>query len=327
LNWGVLGPGFAASRALIPALQRVARAQVLAVASRDAARAARVAATFGIARSYGSYADLLADPEVDAVYIALPNHLHREWAERAAAAGKHVLCEKPLALDAAEAVAMAAAAERAGVQLMEAIMYRFHPRMVRLHELVASGALGEVRAIYAAFSFTLVATDTYRRYREMGGGALLDVGSYCVNAARWFGGGEPVEVQAMAEYDPDTGVERALSGLLRFPSGATALVRCGFDAAEQQLLEIAGTAGVIQVPLPFTAWWDDPAPIYWRHGASWETIAIPPADPYEHMVDQFMRAVVAGAAVPYPPAESVANMQALDALARAALSGKRERVV
>jgi xylose dehydrogenase (NAD/NADP) len=326
VNWGVLGPGFVATRAVMPALRRIREARVLAVASRDAARAVQVAETFDIPRSYSSYADLLADPEIDAVYIALPNHLHREWAERAAAAGKHVLCEKPLACNAAEAMAMVRAAERSGVRLMEAVMYRFHPRMRRLHDMIASGAAGTVRAIYAAFSFTLAAQENYRRYREMGGGALLDVGSYCVNAARWFAGIEPVEVQAMAEYDSDTGIDRALSGLLRFPSGVIGLVRCGFDVAEQQLLEIAGTAGVIEVPMPFTAWQHDPAPIFWRRGMDWETIDIPPADPYEQMVAQFTAAVREGRATPYLPVESVANMGVLDALGRAALSGQREVV-
>jgi len=326
LNWGVLGPGVVATRAVIPALQRCAMTQVLAVASRDAMRAAQVATTFAIPRHYTSYADLLADPEIDAVYIALPNHLHREWAERAAVAGKHVLCEKPLACNATEAAAMATSAEQSGVRLMEASMYRFHPRMARLREMVASGAVGSVRSIYAAFSFTLIAPGNYRLYREMGGGALLDVGCYGVNAATMLVPSSPLEVQAMAEYYPDTGADRTLSGLLRFSSGATALIRCGFDAAEQQMLEVVGTAGVIRVPLPFTAWHHDPAPIYWWHDAGWEVIDIPPADHYEQMVTEFARAVLQDAPVPYAPAESVVNMRVLDALARAALSGQREPV-
>ena len=189
-NWGILGPGFVATRAVIPAMQQTPDARLLAVASRSDERAKLIAARFGIERAYHDYQTLLNDPDVDAVYIALPNHLHRIWTMRAAEAGKHVLCEKPLAINASECDEMIATCQRANVLLMEAVMYRFHPRMVQLKRMLTTRELGDIRLLHTAFSFPFDfdRPHNFRAHPEFGGGALLDVGSYCVNAARWLVG-------------------------------------------------------------------------------------------------------------------------------------------
>lgn len=185
-NWGILGPGFIATRAIIPVIQAVNNSRVLAVASSNKERSREVALRFGIERFYADYQELLDDPDVDVVYIALPNHLHSEWTIRAAAAGKHVLCEKPLAMNAAECDEMIVACKQANVLLMEAVMYRFHPRMLNLKQMLEARDVGDVRFLHAAFSFNFNAPENYRAFRKFGGGALLDIGSYCVNAARWL---------------------------------------------------------------------------------------------------------------------------------------------
>src|ERR1700730_17517728 len=185
-NWGVLGAGFIANRAMLPAIQHSSQARVLAVASRDEQRGREAAQRYSIERVYDDYEALLHDPDVQVVYIALPNHLHHTWAIRAAHAGKHVLCEKPLALNAAQCDEIISTCHSLKVLLMEAVMYRFHPRMQALKQMIAAGEVGELRFIHSAFSFPFDAPGNYRAFPQFGGGALLDVGSYCVNTARWL---------------------------------------------------------------------------------------------------------------------------------------------
>ncbi len=325
VGWGVLGPGGVAQQAVIPAIQASGAGRVVAVASRDRGRAADVAARFGVPRAYGEYAALLADPAVEAVYVALPNHLHVPWTAAAARAGKHVRCEKPLAPSAAAAAQAVVACEAAGVLLMEAAMYRFHPRMVRLHQLVREGLLGTPRLIHAAFGFPLAAGDNYRLRPEMGGGALLDVGLYVVSAARWLAGAEPRSVLARAESWPPHGVDRLVAGLLEFSNGVLATVQCSFDSAEHQLLEVVGRAGVSRAPRAFTAWRGEAAPLYWRAADGEEREEVFEADPYAVMVEHFSRCV-RGLELPrFSARDAEANLRTLDALARAAISGRAER--
>ena len=203
-NWGILGPGFIATRAIIPAVQEASNSRILAVASSNEQRASEVAFRFGIERFYSDYQSLLVDPDIDVVYIALPNHLHHEWTLRAAAAGKHILCEKPLAIYAAECHEMITACQQAHVLLMEAMMYRFHPRMHYLKQMLVARELGDMRFLHAAFSFNFNAPGNYRAYKQFGGGALLDVGSYCVNAARWLIGSEPESSQGIIAYNQNS---------------------------------------------------------------------------------------------------------------------------
>jgi predicted dehydrogenase len=298
---------------------------VVAVASRDAARAAGVAAEFAIPRAYSDYRSLLADPAVEAVYLALPNHLHHPWTLAAAKAGKHVLCEKPLALNAAEAAEMAAACQADGRLLMEAAMYRFHPRLLRLKEILAEGALGDVRLIHTAFTFPLTAQDNYRLRPEMGGGALLDVGLYSIGAARWLAGRDPLAVHAAAEVWAPHGIDRQLAGLLEFPDGLFATVHCSFGAAEHQVAEIVGTTGTARVPRAFTAWRDESAALHWRGADGQERTEVFQADPYALMAAHFAHCVRGLARPAYDVGEAVAILAILDALARAAQTGRAER--
>lgn len=258
----------------------------MAIASRSGERARELAARFEISRVHRSYDELLADPEIDAVYVPLVNSLHREWCVAALRAGKHVLCEKPLALNAAEGEEMAAAAEAAGRLLMEGFMYRFHPRMRALR----AGAAGVVH-LGARFGFPLQAPGNYRLDPALGGGALMDVGCYGVNVARWFLG-EPERVSAVAHTD---GVDMGVAAVLAFKGGATATVWGSFESPEDQELVLVSPDGTQRVDKPFTSWHD-------------------PDDPYQIMVEEFADAALTGAAVPIPIEDSIAGLRVLDAI-------------
>lgn len=277
---------------MIPALRAAENATVVAIASRSFGRAEAMAAEHGIRRVHGSYEGLLEDAEVDAVYVPLVNSEHRRWTLTALAAGKHVLCEKPLALNAAEAEEMAAAAQARGRLLMEAFMYRFHPRIRALRERTA-----DLVHLGARFGFPLDAPGNYRLDPALGGGALLDVGCYGVSAARWFLG-EPDRVQAV-EHRELGGVDLSVTAALRFPGGATAAVWGSFESPEDQELVLIGGAGVAKLDRPFTAWRD-------------------PDDPYQLMVEAFAASVLEGTPPPIPLAESIANLRVLDSIRTAA---------
>ncbi len=268
-NWGVLGAGFIANRAMIPAIQQSSNARVLALASRDERRGREVAQRYGIKRVYSNYEALLADSDVQVVYIALPNHLHREWAIRAAHAGKHVLCEKPLALNAAECVEIISTCHSLKVLLMEAVMYRFHPRMQVLKQMIVAEEAGELRFIHTAFSFPFDAPGNYRAFPQFGGGALLDIGSYCVNAARWLVGSEPTAIHPEFSYSQNE-IDLSTSAILEFGPQVSAHIQCSFDAAEHQVIEVVGTEAAITAPLAFTAWRDDTTTLHIQRGAVFE---------------------------------------------------------
>lgn len=325
VTWGVLGAGYIARVAMLPALASLPDVRLLGIASQDPARAAALAAAHGVPRVYGDYQALLDAPDIQCVYIALANHQHREWVERAAAAGKHVLCEKPLGRDAAEAQAMRAFCDRAGVALMEALMYRFHPRIARALDLIATGAIGEPREVEAAFNFPLADSANFRFDPDLGGGALLDVGGYCVTAARFFLGEQPLAVRAIARYAP-TGADLAVSALLEHSGGRAARIACAFDTAEYQRVTIIGSAAALELPYAFTAWHSDATPILIHRGKTVETHSTHAADPYALMAAAFGRAAVTGAPVPYSLDDTLATARTLDALAAAARTGERVMV-
>jgi predicted dehydrogenase len=311
-NWGVLGPGFIATRAILPALQNTHNARLLAVASRDAGRAATTAAQFAIERAYPDYQQLLDDPDVDIVYIALPNHLHREWTIRAAQAGKHVLCEKPFAITPDECDQMIAACQQASVFLMEAVMYRFHPRMISLKQMLTSGELGAIRFLHIAFSFPFNAPGNYRAFKEFGGGALLDVGSYCVNAARWLTALEPQSSRSKTSYSH--GIDVSTSAILHFAQDITAHIQCSFSAAEHQVIEVVGSSGAVTAPLAFTAWKHDPTELIVQRGSAFERRAFAPADPYQSMVAHFTDCVSGNTPLLYPPTDGRETVRVLEML-------------
>jgi len=322
LRWGVLSTANIGRAAVNPAIQASQSGRLVAVASRDEARARDFAREAEIPRHYGSYEALLEDDGVDAVYIPLPNGLHREWTIRAAEHGKHVLCEKPLALSAAECREMADAARGAGVLLMEAFMYRFHPRTEAILEHVRSGAVGEVRSVRSTFTFRLTRPDNIRLDPDLGGGALMDVGCYCVNASRTVAGAEPVEVQAHAAWT-DRGVDAELAGLLRFESGLVAHFDCALTLERREALEIGATDATLVVPSAFLPGTADAA---WQElrGRSGDTEhVVPGADEYRCMVEHFADAVAGSTALRYGPAEAEANMRVIDALYASARNGGR----
>jgi predicted dehydrogenase len=329
LNWGILGTG-RITRKLAAAIHAASGAELVGVASRDTGRAESAAAELGAPRAYGSYAALLADPGIDAVYNALPNSLHAEWTIRAAEAGKHILCEKPMASSPDEAQAMAAAAQQHGVRLMEAFMYRFHPQTMAIQELVASGAVGSVQAVRADFGFLLDRPSDIRWQAGLDGGALKDVGSYCLNFCRMLLGTRPVRVSAAARW-ADTGVDALLSATLEYASGQIAQISCDFVSSFHQTAQVFGQNGLIEVDRAFTMPPDRAASIRVTRGvhfASPETISFPACNHYQLQIEGFGKLIIGGAALPEMPlAETLDNHATIAALYQSAREGKPVDVV
>jgi len=322
LRWAVLGTARIAATAVIPAIRASHNGRLVAVASRDGGRARGFAAEHGIPEPVEGYDALLERDDVDAVYIPLPNSEHLGWAVRAAERGKHVLCEKPLALTAAECEEMFAAAASHGVRLMEAFMYRFHPRTERLLRMVRDGVIGEVRAIRSTFSFPLTRPHDIRLKPELGGGALMDVGCYCVNVSRALHGAEPAEVHAFAKWG-DTGIDVRLAGALCFADDVVAQFDCGFDVALRQLVEVAGSDGSLEVHAAFRPG-TVATVIVERHGSAEprrHTIAA--ADEYRLMVEHFGDAVLNGSEPRLDARDAAGGMRAIEALYRSARDGGR----
>jgi xylose dehydrogenase (NAD/NADP) len=319
LRFGVLSTANIGRAAVNPAIQASGNGELLAVASREDVRAKEFAGKWGIPRSYGSYEALLDDPDVDAVYIPLPNNLHREWTIRAAEKGKHVLCEKPLGLSAGECREMHQAAEANHVKLMEAFMYRFHPRTDRVLELVLGGKLGPPRMIRSAFTFRLTRPDNIRFRPELGGGALMDVGCYCVNVSRTVAAREPLEVQAFANWGP-TGVDVALSGALRFAGGLLARFDCAMDLERREVFEVAGTDAAVTVEAAFLPG-TGKVTIVERRGREEVVHETPGCDEYRLMVEHFADCALHGRPLRYTALEAAANMTVIEALYLSARKG------
>ncbi|WP_165068025.1 Gfo/Idh/MocA family protein [Paludisphaera rhizosphaerae] len=323
LRWGLLSCARICRRGLIPGIRASETGTLAALASRDGSQAKAWADEFEIPRAYGSYDALLADPEVDAVYVPLPNELHKPWVERAADAGKHVLCEKPLALNADEAAAMVEYCRSRKVLLMEAFMWRHHPRTLAVKKLVDEGKIGELRLIRSSFSFPIDPGD-WRLDSNRGGGALWDVGCYGVNAARLFAGDEPEQIQAAAHMKG--GVDMSLAAVMEFPNGVLASVDCSFEQPFRCWCEIVGTRGVIEIPdayLPPASGpiatlrtMAEPSDV----GAGddrIETLTFTDVNQYAAMVDAFGRSVAAGR-LEAPAEDGLLQMKTLDAILRSA---------
>jgi predicted dehydrogenase len=319
LRWGVLGVADIAVNNVIPAMQATSITPIVGIASRSAERARAAAAELGIDRAFDSYESLLASSEIDAVYIPLPNHLHREWTIAAADAGKHVLCEKPLALSVADARTMFDHCERSGVALMEAFMYRLHPLWQTLTSLVTEGRIGEARAIQTVFSYFNDDPADIRNQQSTGGGALLDVGCYAVNLARMLFGGEPTAVHASVRRDPRFGTDAMTSAVLDF-DGRHATFVCSTQLEPAQRVEVLGTDGRIVVEIPFNIPPDRPSRLMCIAGGSppaapdVEVIEIPAADPYGEQAVAFTRAVRLGAPLPIPPLDAIGNIAVIESI-------------
>ena len=322
VRWGVLSTANIGRVAVNPALQASSNGELLAVASRDAGRAREFASKWGIPRHHHGYEALLDDPDIDAVYVPLPNSLHRRWTIRAAEKGKHVLCEKPLALTAAECREMHAAAEANGVKLMEAFMYRFHPRSEKVLELVRGGAVGALRMIRSAFTFRLTRPDNIRLQPDLGGGALMDVGCYCVNLSRTVAGSEPIAVQAWASWG-SSGVDGQMAGSLLFDGGVLAQFDCALTLERREAYEVAGTDACLSVAAAFLPGTGDVAITLHRGREAEVRHEIPGVDEYRLMVEHFADCALRDRPVRYPATEAAANMAVIEALYRSARSDGR----
>ena len=329
VRWGVLSTARIGWEKVIPAMQGGAHCRIDAIASRDIDRARQWAGKLGIPKAYGSYEALLADPEIDAVYNPLPNHLHVPWTIRAAEAGKHVLCEKPVAITAAEAEPLLAARDRTGRHIQEAFMVRTHPQWVTARQIARSGRIGRIRAIQGFFSYHNVDPDNIRNRADIGGGGMLDIGCYPTTTSRFVLDAEPERVVSLIERDPEFGTDRLGSAIYRFPDGVQASFVYSTRLVAYQRMHILGETGRIEIEIPFNAPPDRPCRIFVDDGSDLsgggiETVEIPACDQYRVAGDAFSKAILDGTPQPVPLEDSIANMRVIDAVFRSAETGAWE---
>ena len=321
VRWGVISTAKIGVEKVIPAMQQGEASEIVAIASRDGEKAKQTASLLGIPKSYGSYEELLADPEIEAIYNPLPNHLHVPWSVKAAEAGKHVLCEKPLALTAEEAQTLLDARDRTGVLITEAFMVRAHPQWLRVRELVREGRIGKLRAVQGAFSYMNRDPENIRNMADIGGGGVYDIGCYPTVIARYLFEAEPNRVAAIVERDPEMKTDRLTSALLDFDRGQASWV-CSTQLVPYQRMQVFGTTGRIEVEIPFNAPPDAPTRIFIDDGsalggANAVVEEFPVTDQYTVQGDLFSRAVRDGESVEFPLENAVTNMRILEALLRA----------
>jgi predicted dehydrogenase len=319
VRWGVLGVAKIATNKVIPAMQLGEYSEITAIASRDAEKARQAATQLRIPKAYGSYEDLLADPDVDAIYNPLPNHMHVPWSIRSAAAGKHVLCEKPIGLSTAEARQLVAARDAAGVKIGEAFMARTHPQWIRAREIVRSGQIGELRVVTGFFSYFNRDAANVRNVAGWGGGGLMDIGCYPITLSRMIFGEEPLRVIGLVERDPDFKTDRLTSAILEYPSGQCAFT-CSTQLAAHQRMNILGTKGKIEIEIPFNAPIDRPSRIF----VDDKVEELPVCDQYTIQGDLFSRAILDDGAVPVSLEDAVSNMAVIEAVFRSGESGRWE---
>jgi len=330
VNWGIISTALIGTAKVIPAMQKSKHCRIQAIASRDLALAKKWAKQLGIPKAYGSYEELLADREIEAVYNPLPNHLHVPWSIKAAEAGKHVLCEKPIALDAKEAEQLVAARNRTGKLITEAFMVRSHPQWLRARELVRQGKIGELRAVQGLFTYFLTDPENVRNKADIGGGGLYDIGCYPIVTSRFLFGAEPTRVVGLIERDPVLKIDRLASAILDFPTGQASFM-CSTQLVPYQRMQILGTKGRIEVEIPFNAPPDQPCRIFVDDGsalgdASAKEEAFPVCDQYAIQGDLFSEAIRSGKPPEFPLENAVNNMRIIDAIFRSAKAGRWEPV-
>src|SRR5215468_350723 len=328
VKWGILGVASIAMRKVIPGMQKGEWSEIAAIASRDFGKAQRAAEELGIPKAYGSYEELIADQEIEAIYNPLPNHLHVPWSIKAAEAGKHVLCEKPIALNAAEAETLRAARDRYRVKIGEAFMVKTYPQWLRVRELVHKGHIGDLKSIMTVFSYFNRDPENVRHNVEWGGGGLLDIGCYPITLSRWIYGEEPKRVTGTIENDPDFGTDRLASAILEFSRGQS-IFTSGTQTNYFQRMTLLGTTGRIDVEIPFNAPTNRPLQLTISDGMEFiggtKTIEeIPAADQYTIQGDEFSKAIRNNTEVPVPLEDAISNMKVIDAIFRSASSGKWE---
>jgi predicted dehydrogenase len=312
-------------------MQQGEYSRVTAIASRDLSKAREAARALGIEKAYGSYEELLADSEIEAVYNPLPNHLHAPWSIKAAEAGKHVLCEKPIALTVREARELLAARNRAGVKIQEAFMVRTHPQWLGALEMIKAGRIGPVRSVMGFFSYFNRDAQNIRNVPEYGGGGLMDIGCYLINTSRFIFGQEPNRVSALIDRDPDMKVDRLTSFILDFPSGQ-GIFTCGTQVVPYQRVNIFGAVGRIEIEIPFNAPSEHRCRVFVDNGSDLlgggvETIEFPPTNQYTIQGDLFSKAIRENTDAPIPLEDSIRNMAVIEAVFRSAQSGQWENPV
>jgi predicted dehydrogenase len=329
IKWGVLGAAHIATAQVIPAMQRGEMCEIAGIASRDLAKAQKAARDLGIPRAYGSYEEMLADPAIEAVYNPLPNHLHVPWSIRAAEAGKHVLCEKPIAMSVAETRELMAARDRTGVVMGEAFMVRTHPQWLRIAELVRGGRIGQLRYVLGSFAYFKLDAANIRNIREYGGGAVMDIGCYPITLSRMVFGEEPVRVSASVVRDPALGnIDMLTSAILEYPSGQCVFT-CSTQSIGNQSMRFYGTKGSVEPEIPFNAPPEQPARIRIHdgraNGSGVTTEEFPACDQYTIQGDLFSRAIREGGKPPVPLEDALKNMAVIEAVFRAGETGRWER--
>ena len=320
VRWGVLSSAKIGLEKVIPAMQKGEYCEITAIASQNLERGKAAAAQLGIPQAYGSYEELLADDNIDAVYIPLPNHLHVPWTKKALEAGKHVLCEKPIGLNTAEAEDLLACAKKhSQLKVMEAFMYRHHPQWLKAQQLVSEGKIGNLLNIHSFFSYYNADPANIRNMAEIGGGGLMDIGCYCISLARFIFNSEPQRVLGKMEYDPEFKTDRLCSGLLDFGDQSSTFT-CSTQLTSYQRVNIFGTEGRIEIEIPFNAPPDQPCRIWHQQDEKLEEITFELCDQYTIQGDLFSQAILNKTEVPTPLIDSVKNMRVLDAVINSAES-------
>jgi predicted dehydrogenase len=322
VRWGILSTAKIGREKVIPAMQQSPYADVAAIASRDIDQAKKVAAELHIAKVYGSYEALLNDPEIDAVYIPLPNDLHVPWAIKAMAAGKHVLCEKPIALSAMQAAELLEVSEQhPNIKVMEAFMYRFHPQWAHVKQLIERGAIGELKSIQSHFSYYNVDPNNIRNKKNAGGGGLMDIGCYCISISRFIFGKEPLSVFGAVQFDANTHTDNYTSGILDFGNG-TSTFTCSTQLVPTQYANILGTTARIEMEIPFTPLPDKPARIWLHSKTGTEEISFEAVNQYTLQASLFSLSILNNTPVPTPLQDAVNNMKVIDAVFKSGEEGK-----
>jgi predicted dehydrogenase len=329
VRWGVLGAARIALKKVIPSMQRGKWSEIAAIASRDMAKAQAAAKELKIPRAFGSYEELLADPSVEAIYNPLPNHLHIPWSLKALEAGKHVLCEKPLGMNAAEVRTLMAARDRARKKAGEAFMVRTHPQWIGAVELARAGKIGELRAVAVFFSYDNHDATNIRNMADIGGGAMMDIGCYAIFSSRLIFAEEPLRVASLVERDPRFKTDRLTSALLQFPSGH-ATFTCSTQLVPYQRVQILGTRGRIEIEIPFNAPIERPCRIFVDDGSDVFSSALvtetfPICDQYKIQGDAFSQAIREDTEVPVPLETALGNAAVIDAVFRSAETGRWEK--
>jgi predicted dehydrogenase len=313
LTWGILGTA-RINRKIVPAMRKARCANLVGVASRSLEKAEEFASEYGVPRAYGDYADLVADPKIDCLYIPLPNALHAVWTIKALEAGKHVLCEKPLTANVAEAIAIKDAEIRCGTRVMEAFMYRFHPQWSRVLMMVETGEIGTLRTIRGEFAVTMNDPANVRLSADLAGGSLMDLGCYCINAARMLTASEPVGVTALAQFGERSRVEEDLVATLEFPGPVTAQISSSFRSCYRHTVDIVGTEASIHLSHPWNPPPDAHTQILFNRNDACETLDVGPADQYTLEIDHFCEAILASEPFKWGIEDSISQMQVIDAV-------------